>query len=301
MTNAAATLPPALDARLERIDRSCGELCYYVAGDGPPALLLHSINAAASAYEVRPIVDELTATHRVYAPDLPGFGHSERSGRRYDIALYVAAVTDMLAVIAEDIPGSKPDVLALSLAAEFAARALAAQPGRAATLALVAPTGFDAGAARRSAKPPGNREVPGLHPLLSFGLWRRPLFAALASSPSIRYFLKRTFGSDDVDPGLAAYATATARQPGAEHAPLAFLSGRLFSTDSRDVYRQLTLPVWLCHGNRGDFTDYRGADWAERRDNWTIDTFDSGALPHFEQPGLFMQRYRQFLEHGHNP
>ncbi len=300
MMDTALTLPPALDARLERIDRSSGGLCYYVAGEGPPALLLHSINAAASAFEVRPVFAELTATHRVYAPDLPGFGQSERSGRRYDIALYVAAVNDMLAVIAADVPDTAPDVLALSLTAEFAARALAAQPGRAATLALVSPTGFDIGAARRSARPPGNREVPGLHPLLSFGLWRRPLFGALASTPSVRYFLRRTFGSDNVDPGLVAYATATARQPGAEHAPLAFLSGRLFSTDIHDIYRQLALPAWLCHGNRGDFTDYRCADWAGRQDDWTVDTFDSGALPHFEQPGPFMRRYRQFLKRSHN-
>jgi len=47
-------LPPAVAAeRLESQGRS-GRLSYYVAGSGPPLLLLHSINAAASVREVQP-------------------------------------------------------------------------------------------------------------------------------------------------------------------------------------------------------------------------------------------------------
>ena len=48
-------LPPALPGDLTRIPMSCGDLTAYVAGEGAPLLLIHSINAAASAAEMRPL------------------------------------------------------------------------------------------------------------------------------------------------------------------------------------------------------------------------------------------------------
>lgn len=62
------------------------------------------------------------------------------------------------------------------------------------------------------------------------------LFNALTSRPSVRYILQRTWGSKAIDEGLFEYCWASARQPGARHAPLAFLSGWLFGQDSRTVY-----------------------------------------------------------------
>ena len=41
--------------------------------DTRPLLLLHSINASASAYEVKPLFEHYRQQRPVYAPDLPGF------------------------------------------------------------------------------------------------------------------------------------------------------------------------------------------------------------------------------------
>ena len=112
---------------------------------------------------------------------------------------------------------------------------------------------------------------------------------------TIRYFLRRTWGSNEIDEGLAAYDDVITKQPGAEHAPLAFASGRLFSRDIRRVYEALRLPVWLAHGTRGDFQDFRGADWVRGRAGWTVQAFDTGALPHFERPQTFCEAYERFL------
>jgi hypothetical protein len=120
-------LPPAVAGeRREVAAGRAGRLGYYVAGEDagqPPVLLVHSINAAGSAYEVGPIFDRLKAKRRVYAVDLPGFGTSDRSERRYDIRLYVDAVHDMLDAIAADVGPGPVDALAVSLASEFLARA----------------------------------------------------------------------------------------------------------------------------------------------------------------------------------
>jgi hypothetical protein len=118
-----------------------------------------------------------------------------------------------------------------------------------------------------------------------------------AAHAAASHFLARTFGRPEIDPDLWAYAILTAGQPGAEHAPLWFLSGHLFSTDATQLYEALPGRVWLSHGVRGDFVDYRGADAVlERRRGWSRDIFDTGALPHFELPDAFAAAYLAFLD-----
>jgi pimeloyl-ACP methyl ester carboxylesterase len=111
----------------------------------------------------------------------------------------------------------------------------------------------------------------------------------------VRYFLERTFGSKDVPPGLVDDAWATAHQPGASRAPYAFLSGRLFSRDIRNVYEKLTLPVWLAHGTRGDFRDFTEAAWTRMRRNWKVQAYPTGAMIFYEQPESFAEDWDTFL------
>ena len=289
------TLPPAVPGeRLETRGRS-GRLSYYVAGQGEPLLLLHSINAAASVYEVQPAYEHARRTHRVYAPDLPGYGFSDRSARRYDIGLFCDAIRDMLDVIAQEHGPRPVAALGLSLAAEFLARVAVEQPARFRSLTLVTPTGFRRGYEKMRAAAGTNREIPGVYPTVTFPLWRGALFGALVSRASVRYFLGRTFGSKHVDESLVDYSWRTAHQPGADGAPYAFLSGRLFSADIRDVYERLNLPVWLAHGTRGDFADFSAVGWVRERRNWTVDKFDTGALIYFEQREPFCRRWDEFL------
>ncbi|NJK88320.1 MAG: alpha/beta fold hydrolase [Myxococcales bacterium] len=117
-------LPPALDGDRREMTRRAGRLSYYVAGEGPPLLLIHSINAAASAFEMKPVFDRLIASFRVYALDLPGFGFSDRSPRRYDVRLYTDSLHDILELVAsESEPNAAVQAIALSLSSEFLARA----------------------------------------------------------------------------------------------------------------------------------------------------------------------------------
>jgi len=200
----------------------------------------------------------------------------------------------MLGVI-EAEGGPAPDALAVSLSAEFLARAAVEEPRRFRTLTLVTPTGFEKGADKRRGKEGSTREIPGLHRALEVPLWRRGLYDLLVSKRSMRYFLKRTFGSDRIDEGLFQYDYQTAHQPGAEHAPYAFLSGRLFSADIRDVYERLTLPVLLAHGTRGDFSDFSEAGWTATRPNWAVRAFDTGAMVYFERLEEFLSVFEAFL------
>lgn len=275
-------LHDAVDGHREIISGRAGPLSLYSAGAGDPILLLHSINAAASVAEMAPLFDHLRNSRRVFAVDLPGFGFSDRSPRRYDINLYVNAILDVLDHIAEQTDATEVDAVALSLTCEFLARAAARQPRRIRSLTLITPTGFRAGSEQLREPEGSTRFMPALNAILTFALWRSALYRALVSPRSIRYFLRRSFGSRDVDEGLARYCDITTHQPGAEHAPYAFLSGALFSKDIRTIYESLMMPVFMPHGTRGDFSDFSAADWTQERTNWRVTPYASGALPQFE-------------------
>jgi pimeloyl-ACP methyl ester carboxylesterase len=295
MTPHNVNLPPAIDAERRELQGRAGRLSYYVAGEGPPVLLVHSINAAGSAYEVRTVFEHLQPRRRVYAVDLPGFGFSDRSARRYEIRLYVDAILDMLDLIADETR-APIDAVAVSLASEFVARAAVERPEAFATLALVTPTGFSKWyGVLRDDTAEKSREIPGMHAAFAFPLWSQGVYDLLVTRASIRYFLQRTNGSKYYDEGMLDYDYLTTHVPGAKNAPLAFLAARLFSADIRSVYERLTLPIWVPHATRGDFKDFSASGWAKARPNWRFQPFDAGALPHFERREEFMAAYDGFL------
>jgi pimeloyl-ACP methyl ester carboxylesterase len=289
-----APLPPALTGERIELAGPAGRLSAYVAGQGSPLLLLHSVNAAASAAEVRPLYDRYRAGRTVYAPDLPGFGHSDRPDRTYTPRLMTDAIHALVGEIRRRHGDGPIDALAVSLGCEFLARAAVESAGTFRSLALVSPTGFMGGRNRRGA-PGATLAMPWLYRTLRGPGWGGAVFRGLTRPGVIRYFLAKTWGSDAIDETLWHYCVATTRQPGAEYAPLHFVSGGLFSADIHDVYERLAEPVWMSHGTRGDFTDYRGKSLVAGRPNWHFDVFDAGALPYFELPDAFCSAYDRFL------
>lgn len=256
-----------------------GDLSYYVddRASGRPLVLIHSVNAAASAYEMKPLFQHYRQQWPVYALDLPGYGFSERSARVYKPSLFRDAVT---ALLTSEV-GQPADVVALSLGSEFATAATLAQPDAVRSLVLISPTGFDGGRDGTSTAPETGISA---HDLLSFPLWRRPLFDLIASRVSIRYFLGRSFVGAAPD-AFVDYAYDTAHQPGAEHAPLYFLSGKLFTPDPRSrLYAQVEHPALVLY----DRDPYVAFDqlpaFVASQPNWQAERIaPSRGLPHFEE------------------
>jgi alpha-beta hydrolase superfamily lysophospholipase len=292
-------LPAPVSGQRHEMASPAGRLTYYSAAPDtdsglPPLLLIHSINAAGSAYEVRPLYEHYRNSRTVYALELPGFGHSDRSLRKYTLRLMTDAVLAMLREI-QSVHGRGPiDALAVSLSSEFLARAISEMPLAFRSAALVSPTGFRS-RDKTTKWRDGTRGMPWLHGLFEVPLWSKGFFNLLSSRASIRFFLRKTWGSDRYDRGLADYDYLTTHQPGAQHAPYYFVSGFLFSQDALRLYLALTLPVWMSHGVRGDFVDYSAKSSVERRANWNITVFQTGAMPHFESRDAFIAAYDAFL------
>jgi pimeloyl-ACP methyl ester carboxylesterase len=279
------TLPDALPAERKTFQsRAAGELNYYFsrAATGRPLVLIHSVNAAASAYEMRPLFVHYYTRRPVFALDLPGFGFSERSRRIYTPGMYEAAILDFL----ETQVGEPADVVALSLGGEFAARAALTTPERFNSLVLLSPTGLSYDVGKRSSQQASSSGLSHvIHPAFSFPVWSRAFFDLLTTHSSIEYFLRQSF-IGPVPQDLIEYAYASAHQPEGEHAPLYFISGKLFTPDVRQlVYERLQIPTLALY-DRDNFTSFemlpevlsRNAVWQAVRLVPTL------GMPHFERP-----------------
>jgi pimeloyl-ACP methyl ester carboxylesterase len=303
MTAAPPYLPPPLPGPSFVLDDPLTRrVACYGANDAPshgsdaaPLLLLHTVNAAGSAYEVRPLFEHYRASRPTYAIDLPGFGLSDRSAREYSPRLMTDAVHLVTREIRRRHGGRPIDALAVSLSCEYLARAACEEPAAFRSLALVSPSGF--GSTERRMGPPGStRFVPALYRALTVPLWDDALYGLLTRPRVIRYFLERTWGAKGIDEPLLAYDVLTTRQYGAKRAPFYFLSANLFSNDVNAIYDAVTVPVWLSHGVRGDFHSYRGLAAMRSRSHWRFSVFPTGALPYFEVPEQFHASYDTFLE-----
>jgi pimeloyl-ACP methyl ester carboxylesterase len=93
--------PRSLPPRATRDVAARGARIRFVdAGDGPPLLLIHDYLASHLTWE--DVVPSLSRSFRVLAPDLPGFGESEKPapGRyRYDLEAFSESLVDLLAAV----------------------------------------------------------------------------------------------------------------------------------------------------------------------------------------------------------
>ena len=239
-----------------------------------PVLLVHSVNAAASAYEMRTLFAHLAQDRPVVALDLPGYGLSERADREYTPTVMIEALTAVLDSIDEPA-----HVVASSLGAEFAAQMALLRPDWTRTLTMLSPTGFG----RARAKSPDVES--NLTRILDVEPVAQLLFRALTAEPVIRWYLAKNFVGD-VDPGLVAYANMTAAQPGAHHAPFAFIKGRLFTADVLErVYAAVTCPTLVLY-DRDPYTDFADLPaFVASHQNWEAERIPGTAgLPHIEAP-----------------
>jgi len=274
-----APLAPAMDAEQDSVMTRGGRVSYYAdrSATGRPLVLVHSINAAASAFEMKPLFERYRGTRPVFAPDLPGFGFSAREDRIYSPQLYAAALQDFLA----QVVGEAADIVTLSLGGELAARAALADPSRVHSIAMISPSGLSS--VRGPSSGTDQEKQRRLHARLASPLWGRALFDLLATRPSIRWFLQQSLvGKAPVE--MVEYAYATAHQPGAEHAPLYFVSGLLFTPDARTaLYARLDMPVLVVY-DRDAYVRFDALpDHLKQHSNWrAARVAPSLGLPHWE-------------------
>jgi pimeloyl-ACP methyl ester carboxylesterase len=259
-------------------------------GSGPPVILVHGVYAGASSFEFRKLFPLLAQHHRVIAFDLLGCGLSDRPNLGYSADLFTEQIIDAFAEFSANEPVT---LVGSSLGAAFAIRAAARTTARVERLVTICPTGLGGILDR----PPGGaqRAVAGTvrSPLLG-----EAVFNALASRPSIKFFLNQSYGdAASVTPEIIAHYYAVAHQPGARYAPAHFVGGLLNCNIAQDL-PFIDAPLLIAWGERASrFSPLANAgELLKLAQHATLVTFpQSGLLPHEEEPGAMRDAIEGFL------
>ena len=257
------------------------DVAYTETGDpeDQDLLLFHGINAAASSHEFHAVFADLAEDYHVIAPDLPGFGHSDRPALVYSASLYTTFVHDAIADLADE----PPVVVGSSLSGAYAAEAALDAAVR--ELVLVCPT--DATMGSRN---------PWLRGLARSPLVGQGLFNLAVSKPSIRrsHADHGYYDTSKLTSAVVDYEWTSAHQPGARFAPASFFTGFLDpERDLGDVLADLDVPITLVWGREAETTPVsRGRTLAERAAARLVVFDDARLLPHVEHPREFVDVVR---------
>jgi pimeloyl-ACP methyl ester carboxylesterase len=252
------------------------DVSYTEAGDpeDPDLLLLHGINAAATSRVFEPVFERLAEEYHVLAPDLPGFGRSERPPLVYSASLYQSFVEEF----GRDLTDGAVCV-ASSLVGAYAAHAAPGAGFR--RLVLTCPTDRSMGGRRL-----------GLRTLYRSPLVGTALHNLVVSEPSLRYFSADHgyYDAAKITDEKVDYQWQVGHQPGARFAPASFVSGYLDPEfDLATAIRESGVPTTLVWGREAEVTPLRyGRDLAEDADCRLV-VFDyAKLLPHAEHPEEFV-------------
>jgi pimeloyl-ACP methyl ester carboxylesterase len=121
---------------------SRGQMIYHESGGGPEPTLVfvHGLGVGASSYEWSKVYSAFAQSRRVLAPDLIGFGESERPRNHLAAADYAESLAEFIRELCGE-EAHPPIVVASGLGAGFAALMSARHPELIGRLILWMPTG----------------------------------------------------------------------------------------------------------------------------------------------------------------
>ena len=283
------SLDKAIDADLHAMTTRRGHRVFFysdMSAEGRPLVLLHSINAAPSSMEMRPLFEQYCGSRPVYALDLPGFGMSQRSIEGFDASLFAEAIAEFCSTL----PGDAPDVIALSLTGEFVARAVLEHGLSIASLTLISPTGLG------DRLPPGPDKQARVRSVLNFAGVGRGLFSLLRTRPSIRYFFSMNFVGKVPSP-LIDYAVATTRENDAHRGPLTFLTMGLFTANASEVlFDKLNIPLLVLYDRDPNVSFERLENLLKKPNCTSKRIHPTLGMPHWEQPDATCDALDRFWE-----
>jgi len=242
------------------------------AGSGHPVICLHGGGAGAVTWY--PTIGPLAKYFHVIAPDIVGYGESDKPDAAYDRPYFVAWLKRLLL----ELGISKAHIVGLSQGGAIALQFALDNPGMVDKLVLV-----DSGAL--GAKPP-------LLPFIGM-LWMNTFPSALANRFFSRYLL---FKPENRDPSHGRYSIEVLKRKGGKNA---FAQGRgsavsAMPESSLRMIKNKTLVIW--GDNDQLFSVEHGVNAVAMMPNATLYRIkDAGHLPLMDQPVVFNKAVVDFL------
>jgi pimeloyl-ACP methyl ester carboxylesterase len=272
-----------------RTDVDGNELRYLRAGeDGPPVLLLHGGQIDAAHVVWGKAIEPLAENHRVFVPDLLGYGYSDAPDVPYTTERHVGVIEGFMDAVELD----RARVAGVSMGGGIGIGLALRSPDRVSRLAAVASHGL-------------GRELPNgkLTYLISRqGATNRLSVALLARSRAVTRAGLAALAAESasIDDELVEQVQELARLPNAGRAYRSWrrheVGLRGFRTDYTDRLGELDVPVLFVHGTEDEVFP---AEWSERAarvadvESWILE--NCGHLVPREHPEVVNERLLEFF------
>ena len=231
------TLTPARFT-LKSFQSSRGQTIYHESessgGLGPTLVFVHNVGVGASSYDWSKVYPAFAERHRILAPDLLGFGESERPKVKLTATDYAEALAEFVEGLCVE-EAQKPIIVGRGQGAGFAALMAATHPELASRLILWMPSG--------QAQVPLWLNVASRVPTLNSFVYRNQL--ARRATIRERFTAPGAFVNPDaVTTEMVETHAICAQQYQADYAIFRLLQGRM-SFDLEARWRELRTPVTL--------------------------------------------------------
>ncbi len=232
-----------------------GHIFYKALGstDAPPLVLLHTPGIGASAYEMRSIIEPLAQHYRVYAPDLLGFGLSDRPQINYSAETYIKLCHDFI----REVVVRPATLLATCLSCNYAVAVAANTPELCERLVLISPIRL-LGDKREDmmGQNNGQKQVEQAQSRSPLQKIRRTLLETPIVTWLLYGMLSTRLAYQVLGGGMGSdskierdYFYATTHQFGAQYAPMALLADKLAHNASQQ-FEALQQPILILWGER---------------------------------------------------
>jgi pimeloyl-ACP methyl ester carboxylesterase len=277
-----------------------GYIFYKVLGapEAPPLLLVHTPELAASAYEMRKLIEPLAQHYRVYVPDLLGFGLSDRPAINYTAETYMDLCQDFLINVVKH-PAT---IVASRISCNYAVAIAATSPHLCERLVLISPAALAGEQVKGNRLPVRTAAVPLINAwaaLLQTAPMKWLLYAILSTRFALRHALARHHALiSDAD---LNYFYATTHQFGAQHAFMALLAGNLVQDGSQrlETLQQPILVIWGARGlnSARHIGNEQDTSWIKEHTRLVL-LPDAGLAVHEEHPETVIATIREWSEEG---
>lgn len=284
----ARRVEPSVWGRRHRYAWDLSDVLFQRLGSGDPVLLLHSFGPGHDSLEWRAVGERLAESHQVFAPDLPGWGRSERPDAALDGELYIQFLADFL----DDVVRRRAVVVAAGLSAAYAVELAVDHPELVRGLVLSCPLGINLAS-----------DEPDLKDAVIHRLLKLPIFGTSAMNlyttrkGILRYLQEEVYANPAaVTDALVDHHYKGAHEPANRAALAAYLAGYLNHRVAPALARldHRALLVW---GRQAANPPVETADlWLAVAKNVDLEVLErTGALPHVERPNAFAKRLAEFV------
>jgi pimeloyl-ACP methyl ester carboxylesterase len=257
---------------------------YEIGGQGPSVVLIHGIGGGNSSMQWQKNAQALTASHKVFVLDLPGFARSGARPILYDSTVYIAAIEYFLKTIVKE----PAQIVCSSLACAYSIKMAVEKPELISRLLLVSPTGID-----RLINPPNT----GFYDSLANGALGPVLLDVLRSSGGIGFFLYNQvyldwrLANDDVIKLYQGNLEGNAKG----YPVFAFIS-QYANVSVKGLWGRVTQPARIVWGTEDVNTPVSGAQAFLDLKKVPLDVLTGRAIPNDESPERFNSLMLEFLK-----